>query len=327
VSLDLSRALVPLASGPYHRGPPKVTDQALSVELKHVLGVLKANAGSLRRVRISFLWLRYPEEVGWTPEWSHATLNLEDTVALARAAPHAALESELCATVTDESFSTERGEGGEPSQRVESSVGTLCALFRREAPLFAHVALRAVNLSGFHFAHRGAVPRPRAFAAFCAALAQHASLTSIRCHGGFMADVMADAAGVALGAFVDAAVALPALRSVELCYMHMPPAPLPALARLLRGAAGGAGLQRFSFRVFGMSAVGNDFLTGDEGVSELCAAITAATALTTLEFMFGGSVSSTVQFQDAVAGAAIMAAARGHPTLRAITINNATLPT
>jgi hypothetical protein len=124
---------------------------------------------------------------------------------------------------------------------------------------------------------------------------------------------------------VDAAVALPALRSVSFCYMAWPPAPLRALARLLRGAGGGAGLHSFTVRLVGIFP-GDDFLTGDD-VAELCDAIQAATQLSTLQFFFTCRSDDTQQFRDAAAGAAIMAAAHGHPTLRAITINNATLPT
>jgi hypothetical protein len=206
VSLDLSRALLQSTH------PPKVTDQALSLKLSDVLACLKASAGSLRRVRISFLWLRYPEEPGWTPEWSHATLELEDTCKLARAAPLATLESDLCAVVTDESFDTESGEDNEPSQHVASSVDTLCALFRHTAPV-ANVRLRSVNFSSFCFQRRGPVTHTQAFVNFCAAMAQHTSLTDIRLYGGMGGggNVTMDDGGAGLEAFVDAAVALPAL--------------------------------------------------------------------------------------------------------------------
>jgi hypothetical protein len=107
----------------------------------------------------------------------------------------------------------------------------------------------------------------------------------------------------------------------------MPPAPLPALARLLR-AGGGGGLTEFTFNAWGGGLFGGstDFLTGD-AVPEFCEAIQAASSLKQLTFMFDAVTSSTKQFHDAAAGAQIMAAARGHPTLRTIHINNATLTT
>jgi hypothetical protein len=160
-------------------------------------------------------------------------------------------------------------------------------------------------------------------------MAQHSSLTAIHLYGGMGGDgnITMDDGGAGLDAFVDAAVALPALRSVDLCYMRMPPAPLLALARLLR-AGGGGGLTEFTFRAWGaaLPVPTEDFLTG-EAVPAFCEAIQAASSLRKLVFVFHAASGSTKQFHDAAAGAQIMAAARGHPTLRAININNTTLTT
>ena len=318
VSLDLSVEQV--CTG-YRVAAPKATDQRLSVKLADVLSFIQDNRQHLRRVSITFLWLFYSDEPGWAPEWAHYELSLEDTRKLALAAPDTVIvESNLSAVVTDQSFDTPRGEMGEPSQHVAASVLPLLALFRQEPP-FANVRLRSVNFSGFHFSNSG--DQTRAFCDFCAVMAQHRWLTSIRFHGGFHCAAMArnPADDRALSAFVDAALSLPALRDVEFCYMTLPSAPLPQLARLLRGAAA---LQTFTYNIHDFRGLADaDLLTG-EAIPEFCAAIEAAPKLTQLTFRFGANLSSTVAFSDPAAGAAILAAARASPMLRCVKVNNIT---
>jgi hypothetical protein len=187
-------------------------------------------------------------------------------------------------------------------------------MLHREPP-FSSLQLHTLDLSYF-FRQRSADQRSdvEAYAALFADLGAHDSLERLKLYNWQRMD---DAQ--ALAALMDACIALPRLKDVELVYIPMPPQPLPQLTRLLNECAQ---LRRFKLTVGGYGR-DLDFMTGPE-VGAFCDALRDS-RLQRLHLEFGSRVTTdATQFADAAAGQLVMAAAQACATLRELQVNNVT---
>ena len=292
---------------------PNPKAEAISVRLSALVRVLRGNA-SLQRVRVNLLWLRKSEDPweGWAPAYSHYVLDLAELRQLRDAAPaDASLEVGLDVMLADHEFRTEQDEEGGGRQLIPATCNGLLAALRREAP-YTNVHIHTLSTSyGFFRNHADA---PAAMRALFGALGAHDALQSLWLYQNHLDDA------ATLDALLKACGALPQLRKISLISMRMPrdvPTLLPVFTRLVAECSE---LRKLEF-VGGY--YDEDPITGAEDVAAFCDALRASRHLETLEFRFGMiSVSSTVEFKDVAAGAAVMAALRDVPSFKTLKINN-----
>lgn len=312
LSLDIFRA------PPVRRvGARQPNGGVAPVTLAALLAVLKPAAASLQRVRLSYLWLNYSEDVfeGWEPAFDHYLPLPKDVDRIARAVPGAVLEAGSQCILSVESFMREGGDA-EP-ELIEGTYDAVVAMLRRRAP-FDRLQLHTLDLSYFF---RTQVRNMRsdvdANTELWGHLGAHESLQHVQLYFGSGGWRMDDAAGQSLAGLVDAFVALPRLKHVELIYMDLPPKPLPQLARLLTDCKA---LRSFKLMIQGFGR-GMDFMTGPH-VGGFCDALRES-CLEELVLQLGSyTTRDATLFKDAAAGEQVLAAARECATLRALQVNN-----
>lgn len=312
LSLDIFRA------PPVRRvGARQPVGGVAPVTLAALLAVLKPAAASLQRVRLGYLWLNYSEDEfeGWDPafDWYMPLPKAIDRIA--RAMPGAILEAGSRCLLSEETF-MRRGGDAEPSQ-IEGTYDAVAAMLRRRAP-FSRLQLHTLDLSYFfRVQQRNMRSDVDANAELWGHLGVHESLQHVKLYFGSGGWRMDDAAGQSLSGLVDAFVALPRLKQVELVYIDLPPTPLPHLARLLAQCKA---LRSFTLMVE-FRGRGMDFMTGSH-VGDFCDALRES-CLEKLHLQLGSySTTDATQFKDVAAGEQVRAAARECATLRALQVNN-----
>ena len=313
LSLDIFRA------SPVRRvGARQPVGGVAPVTLAALLAVLKPAAASLQRVRLGYLWLKYSEDEfeGWDPAFDHYLPLPKDIERVARAVPGAVIEAGSECILSVETFMREGGDA-EPTQ-IEGTYDAVVAMLRRRAP-FGRLQLHTLGLSYFF---RSQVRNMRsdvdANAELWGHLGAHESLQHVKLYFGSGGWRMDDAAGLSLAGLVDAFVALPGLKKVELIASVLPPEPLPHLARLLADCKA---MRSFTLTVFGYLDPESDSVKGPH-VGDFCDALRES-CLEKLHLQLGSySTTDATQFKDAAAGKQVLAAARECATLRALQVNN-----
>jgi hypothetical protein len=288
------------------------------VTLAALLSVLKPAAASLQRVRLSYLWLKYSEDVfeGWDPAFDHYLPIPKDVDRIAWVVPGAVLEAGSQCILSLESFMREGGDA-EP-ELIEGTYDAVVAMLRRRTP-FSRLQLHTLELSYFF---RPQVRNMRsdvdANAELWGHLGAHDSLQHVKLYFGSGGWRMDDDAGQSLAGLVDAFVALPRLKKVELIAPKLPPEPLPHLARLLAQCKA---LRSFTLTVYGYLEPEMDFVKGPH-VGDFCDALRDS-CLEELHLQLGTyTTEDATLFVDVAAGEQVLAAARECATLRALQVNN-----
>ena len=310
LSLDISHE----RKGNKPHAKPK--DEACSVTLAGLTGVLRQNALSLQRVRFGILWLKYSEDplIGFPPAYSHYLVNVEDLLKIQAAAPKARLEAGLDCVVSDHAFDVQCDEGDD--SHIPATYDSVMSALRRGAPLAA-LRLHTLGLSHFLFdrrKHQTETATDKMLAIFDA-LGKHDSLESISLYCNGELALKDDARSAP---FVDACAALPKLRRLMLTYVGLQDGrPLLALARLLASCRKLSSLDVQPGRVMSQSA---DIFSGPD-VPVFCAALRGS-SLTELKLSIAMNISNEPPlFANAAAGEAVIAAARESREKMKLTVN------
>lgn len=292
-------------------------DEAISVRMRALLAVLRANP-TLKRVRLSILWLHMSEDpgLGFAPAFGHYQLDLVDLRRLCAAAPAGAvLEVDINVLLADHAFrmavesSDGEGEYGEPGQLVPATYDELLLVLRREAP-YQDVSLHALQTGRGLFRSDSDLR----YRTLYTSVGLHQSLEHLSLYEHGIREV------ATLDALAEACCLLPRLRSISFIQAQSMPRDVPLLPFFTRLVSSCSELRTIEFDSWSVQ----DFFKGADVVSAFCEALRAAPSLERLKFKFGMiSIQDVKQFEDAAAGEAVLAALRDMPTFSSLKINNA----